>query len=281
MPARYDRSAPVFRTAADLPGYIEELERLFEEHGVASERDKINASIRYLPHDETRIWKSAEAFTDEAKTWADFKSEVIKEYPGAAIEGLTTRGDLDALVDARTMSPITTRAQLGEYTRRFKVLASDLHSRHGGELFSKDQANRAYLRGFAPGELREKIRQRLVLTNPDHDTELAYDRRKVFAKADAILSGHRDAPTRLDATGATPAIKQEDLTAAVQIALKTQASVFETRVNSLEAMFSSFMSAFGPGSLTAPRPPQQFQHTAASNPGCHFCGGSCTVTQKT
>jgi hypothetical protein len=281
MPARYDRSAPMFRTAADLPGYIDELERLFEEHGVTGDRDKINASVRYLPHDETRIWKSAEAFSNETKTWAQFKNEVIKEYPGAAIEGLTTRGDLDALVEARAMSPITTRIQLGEYTRRFKVLASDLLRRHEGRLFSQDQANKAYLKGFAHGELREKIMQRLMTSDPDHNAELARDRSKVFTEADGILSGQRDAPARLGTANAAPAIKQEDLTAAVQMALKTQASVFDTRMASLESMFSSFMSALAPGAASSPianvRPFQQPQPGASGSSGCHFCGGPCVI----
>ncbi|EIN07619.1 hypothetical protein PUNSTDRAFT_16640, partial [Punctularia strigosozonata HHB-11173 SS5] len=110
--------------------YIDKLERLFVEHGVTSDRNKINASLRYLPHLEARVWKSTNAFTDATKSWAEFKEEVIKLYPSAAIEGQTTRGDLEALVRARAASVITSRAELGEYNRRFKVLADDLLQKH-------------------------------------------------------------------------------------------------------------------------------------------------------
>ncbi|EIN11612.1 hypothetical protein PUNSTDRAFT_63034 [Punctularia strigosozonata HHB-11173 SS5] len=190
MPARHDRSAPVFKNTNDLPGYLDELERLFSEHGITGEREMINASLRYLPYNESRVWKLVGAFTDQTKTWAEFKEEVIKLYPGAAIEGQTTRGDLEALVTARAASVIATRAELGEYNRRFKVLADDLLRKHGGKIFSDNEANYAYLRGFAAGELRKSLIMRLTLTIPDHDSELAYDRAKVFSEADAILSGH-------------------------------------------------------------------------------------------
>ncbi|EIN06122.1 hypothetical protein PUNSTDRAFT_73659, partial [Punctularia strigosozonata HHB-11173 SS5] len=178
MPARHDHSAPVFKTTADLPGYLDELERLFSEHGVTGEREKVNASLRYLPHLETRVWKSVGAFTDLTKTWDEFKAEVIKLYPGSSIEGQTTRGDLETLVNARAASPILTRAELGEYNRRFKVLADDLLKKHGGKIFSDNEANYAYLRGFMAGDFRKNLIMRLTLTNPDHDSELAYDRNK-------------------------------------------------------------------------------------------------------
>ncbi|EIN13452.1 hypothetical protein PUNSTDRAFT_58018, partial [Punctularia strigosozonata HHB-11173 SS5] len=130
MPARHDRSAPTFKTPNDLPGYIDELERLFVEHGVTDNRDKVNASLRYLPHLETRVWKSVKAYKDQTKTWDEFKADVIKLYPGSAMEGQTTRGDLDTLVKARAASPITTRAELGAFNRQFKVLADDLLEKH-------------------------------------------------------------------------------------------------------------------------------------------------------
>jgi hypothetical protein len=287
MPAQHDRSAPVFKYAYDLPGYIDELERLFSEHGVTNDRDKINASLRYLPHYEMRVWKSFKAFTDTTKTWQQFKDEVISFYPGAAIEGLSTRSDLEAIVSNRAAAPIDTRAELGEYTRRFKVLATDLLQKPS-TIFSEHQANEFYIRGFARGDLLKKLLDRLEQKHPDHNAEAAYDRDEVFAEADKILSGQGSAASRLWNASAPVTIKQEDVPPtmhaalkAQETALKAQASAFETRMTSLESMFSSFMSAFASGASAAPpvtpRPLQQFQPATTNNTGCHFCGGSCII----
>ncbi|EIN06009.1 hypothetical protein PUNSTDRAFT_16500, partial [Punctularia strigosozonata HHB-11173 SS5] len=113
-----------------LPSYINELEWLFGEHGVTGNHNKINASLCYLPHLETHVWKSIESYSGATKSWAEFKDEVIKLYPGAAIEGQTTRDNLKALIQACATSVITSCAELGEYNRQFKVLADDLLQKH-------------------------------------------------------------------------------------------------------------------------------------------------------
>ncbi|EIN06902.1 hypothetical protein PUNSTDRAFT_15962, partial [Punctularia strigosozonata HHB-11173 SS5] len=214
MPARGDRSAPVFKSAFDLPGYLEELERLFTEHGVTDERQKVDLAIRYLPYDEARVWRSTDSYTDATKSYADFKAEITALYPGTALEGQATRADIEALVSARASAPIRTRIELGEYNRRFKVLADDLRKKHAGALLSDNDANDLYLRAFT-GDFRDRLLRCMQTALPTHNFELAYPRATVFKEADAILAGHRG-PTTLFTSAPPATLKQEDIASAVQ-----------------------------------------------------------------
>ncbi|EIN13159.1 hypothetical protein PUNSTDRAFT_59508 [Punctularia strigosozonata HHB-11173 SS5] len=270
MPARGDRSAPVFRQASDLPGYLEELERLFTEHNITDERQKIDHAIRYLPYDEARIWRSAEAFTDVTKSYADFRKEITDLYPGTALEGQATRADIESLVSARAATPIRTRTELGEYNRRFKVIADDLRKKHNGALFSENDANDLFLRGFT-GDLRDRLLRCLQTALPTHNFELAYPRATVFKEADAILSGQRG-PTTLFTSAPPATLKQEDIATAVR-------SAVDARMSSVENLLTVFISSFGTAAGarsqagTASNSPQAPSLSHPSDLSCLFCGG--------
>jgi hypothetical protein len=268
MPARH--------ACRTVPSYIDALEWHFAEHGVTDDCEKIKATLRYL---ETRVEKSFSAYITRAKTWDDFKDELIELHPDAAEEEEATLADLESLVKARAASPITTLDELGKYQRQFKVLAHDLLRKHDGQLISKNAVNYAYLHGFAPGELRKTLIMRLILTDPHHDSELAYDRDKVFTEAVAILSGRRSTAFLPELSRIEPLTKQEGVSAGLQSAFKAVISDLDSHLASMGAKVSTYMSAPAPGISNVPLcnnglPPSTQPNTTRN---CYFCGGPCLI----
>ncbi|KAF7306229.1 hypothetical protein MIND_00413500 [Mycena indigotica] len=184
MPARGDRNAPRFDSAK--------------------------------PH----LWESLTEFNDAAKTYEDFKASVVKLYPGSDTDRKFAMSDLDALIGETGRMGILSRADYGEFYRKFVLITAHLITKN--RLSSAEQS-RAFRRAISPASLWELAHRRLQIKKPDVHPDDPYDlvdmneaMEFVLAGSNADLSASASHPTSAESPSSTAAIvKQEPGVAAI------------------------------------------------------------------
>jgi hypothetical protein len=149
LPARNERTAPIFKKPADLTQFFADFDALCTQHNVVSDRDKIDACVIYPNYDDAQIWQMLGEFTAATPNYEAFKNAVFKLYPGSYAAPNTTFMDLQRLVSARAATAMTSREELGAYTRQFRLLQSYVKNKHGGALLSDEQSKAEYICRFA------------------------------------------------------------------------------------------------------------------------------------
>lgn len=84
LPLPHERNAPSFdeKKPQELLRFLDTIELYFRRDGVTDDDEKKNTVVRYTePHIEAE-WKSLPSFS--GGTWAEFKDELVQEYPDAA-----------------------------------------------------------------------------------------------------------------------------------------------------------------------------------------------------
>jgi hypothetical protein len=270
MPACNERSALVFKKPDDIGPFFEEFKILCAHHNVATDLEKIEMSVRYLPAEHSRTWKATPKFEDRATTtYALFKAKIISMYPGSIHNSKEyTLAELETLVETCRSMPMKSRAELGAYYREFLTEQSNLKKKHNGALLSANQGNKMFMDGF-PDDLAKTINLRLMLSNPNRDSDLAYTIDEVFKTAEAILSGRPGAGVALLGPQAT-VVKQEDIANLVQRSMNLQISAFENR---LAAMLATVTTAtqHAPQILALAAPRYNSPGRTMNNGDCYYC----------
>ena len=191
LPFRRERSAPVL-DASDTSAiwrYFEDLEVLFARHRVSDDAEKKRAATRYPSIEVERLWQCACAFSDPARTYEDFKEEVIRMYPEISRDRMHTLADLEEAVGQAARKDIRSEEDLGAYYRHFLCISRYLIDR--GRLAPIEQS-RAFLRGFRP-PLEAQVRERLQAKFLDHIPGDPYATDDVFDAARFVLARNRAA----------------------------------------------------------------------------------------
>jgi hypothetical protein len=193
LPSRRERSAPVLDAAdpSTIWQYFEDLEVLFARHRVSDDAEKKRAATRYPSLEVERLWQSARAFSDPARTYADFKEEVIHMYPEIARDRMHMLADLEEAIRQAARKDIRSEAELGVYYRRFLLVSRYLIERG---RFSLQEQSRAFLRGFRPS-LEAQVRERLQTKFLDHIPGDPYVTGDIFDAARFVLARNRCAAT--------------------------------------------------------------------------------------
>jgi hypothetical protein len=158
LPGRSKRSAPSFNEEpALLEGYFEDLQLLFDRYGVANDNDKKQAAIKYLKIQTKNLWKTTDSWTDNTKTYDQFKDEIITLYPGATGDQTYMIQDLDLVIGHYAQTGILSSVDLEEYHRRFILISRYLI---GKRRLSTQEQSRSFFRGLQP-QLEAQVRQRL------------------------------------------------------------------------------------------------------------------------
>jgi hypothetical protein len=99
LPSRGECSVPLFDGGTEELGhYFSELEALFTRHTITTEEDKKVGALRYLATAVLeRTWKASDTYTNVTKTYAEFKTEIHKFYPGSS-DNVFTIHHLDTLI---------------------------------------------------------------------------------------------------------------------------------------------------------------------------------------
>ena len=104
-----------------------------------------------------QLWKTTEAWLDQTRSYEDFKTEVLKLYPGALGSRSHTLQELEWTVGRYACNGIQSTAELGEYYRQYLLISRYLIAQ--GSISNIEQS-RGFFRGLQPA-LEVHIRERL------------------------------------------------------------------------------------------------------------------------
>ena len=279
MPARGHATAPQFdaKNPRELRRYFEELEFLFTPSNITAAQEKKQYAARYVDIDTAGIWTTTPEYL-AGSSWDQFKTAILKLYPGAEDDRIWSMSDLDKLIGEQLRYGILDTTTLGAYHRSFLAITRFLIDRH---RLSTTEQNRAFVRGFNQ-DLRDRIHRRLDIKYPDHHPDDSYPIDQVLEAAKYVL--HGTSPTALP-TGAPSAPPTTDSSSIKKEDLATYFDKFAQQL--VQALGNSNrpaprnMTTYAPvNTNSAPPRPQ-------NNEGlCNFCGlpdhflSSCLVCEE-
>ena len=215
MPFRGHASAPKYEgnNPRELRRYFEELDFLFTTCAIVDDAQKKQFAVRYVDIDTEDGWKQLQEY--DTGTYAQFKSAVLKLYPGADGERKWTIADLDALTGEWSRMGFRNKEEFGDYHCRFLIIVGFLKSKN---RMSDNEIKRAFVRGF-PMNFWNKVLARLQIKKPDVHPDDPWDVEDVYAATEFVLHGTTSAfsapSTTTNAPQATAnegdSIKKEDL----------------------------------------------------------------------
>jgi hypothetical protein len=128
LPFRREASAPIFDAAdpRSILRYFEDLDLLFVRHQVSDDSEKKQAAVNYPAVEVERLWESAFSFADTARSYEDFKAEVIQLYPEASPIHQYSISGLQQLVLDRARAPIRSEQELTRYYQEFRLISHNL-----------------------------------------------------------------------------------------------------------------------------------------------------------
>ncbi|KAH7917551.1 hypothetical protein BV22DRAFT_987684, partial [Leucogyrophana mollusca] len=128
MPARGDRTAPVFDSAnhGELFRYFENLEFLFDRASILSNSDRKKYTTYYADLEASELWESLPEFSDTTKSHQAFIEAIYPLYPEVESGYRWTRRTLRDLVLAQSQHAIQSLSDLGGYYRKFLPIATFL-----------------------------------------------------------------------------------------------------------------------------------------------------------
>ena len=144
----------------------------------------IEWAIHYACREDAELWSTLPSRA--GADWSAFKAEVMHFYPGAEEDDRRyLRTDLIRLVEAQAAGTMTSRRDLGEYVRKFTLIASFLEKK--GRL-SKGEREYKFVEGF-PTTFRAQLIARLSLAYLDHYPEDPWPTDRVVQHASFLLTG--------------------------------------------------------------------------------------------
>ena len=129
MPLRGTSRAPRFKgDPHELQQYFEDVELLCEDAQLFADEDRIRWAVRYARREDAELWSTLPSRA--GADWSSFKAEVTRFYPGAEEDDRKyLHTDLIRLVEAQAAGTMTSRRDLGEYVRKFTLIASFLEKK--------------------------------------------------------------------------------------------------------------------------------------------------------
>lgn len=180
----------------DLLRFFEDIELLCDDVEMDQDTDHIKWAVRYANHTEAELWAVMPTCT--GTDWDAFKVEVLTFYPGAQDDNRKySHADLDRITAAQSKIPMTSHGILGEYVRKFTVVATFLDKRR---RISKGECEVKFLEGFHP-TFKAQLLNRLTLVYLDHFPDDPWPTDKVVYHASFLLAGTPTAaPSRVTAS---------------------------------------------------------------------------------
>ncbi|KAF7297477.1 hypothetical protein MIND_00981500 [Mycena indigotica] len=276
MPARGDRNAPRFDSAKprELLRYFSDLEFHFARAAVTDRAEKKQHATRFLSVDDQDLWESLAEFNDATKTYEDFKAAVVKLYPGSDTDRKFAMSDLDALIGETGRMGILSRADYGEFYRKFVLITAHLITKN--RLSSAEQS-RAFRRAISPASLWELAHRRLQIKKPDVHPDDPYDLADMNEAMEFVLAGSNAdlstsalrSPSAESPSSTTAIVKQEPGVAAILDSINGLIKVLTTQQQ------------------LAAAPPPRPNPVPRSSPGlCNMCGegghyiGTCPTVEE-
>jgi hypothetical protein len=265
MPTRNERSAPTFDSSKprELSRYFEDLEQLMNRAAIETEQAKKEQVLRYVDFSTEQIWKTFPAFSDNTKSYQQFKDAILVHYPDASGDFVYSIRDMDLLIGERQRVGINSTKDLSDYHLQFIAITTWLISK--GQLGDLEQ-QRAYIRAF-PSSLLTATMNRLQLKNHDHHPNVPYKVEDVYEAAQFVLQGYSSFTQNLIASAGPQSPMQSQQTTDPKSPQTTSPPVKAEDLSSLIAGFTkSIIDAIH---STQPRQSYRSQDGKIE---CNYCG---------
>ncbi|KAE9389486.1 hypothetical protein BT96DRAFT_834828 [Gymnopus androsaceus JB14] len=187
LPARNECSAPKWDSKYEeqLPTFFEEFETMAKAAGIdTDDTDMKKGVLRYADPESMRFWRTLPTFKEVAKTWAEFKKEVLSHYPGALEVAEATTEDLKKVVSEFAKSGISNSKELSTYHQKFSIVADSLQEH---SILSGVQVASFYVQAF-PDSIRIHLDTRLQVSFPKKVKGQAYSLTELREAIDFLLS---------------------------------------------------------------------------------------------
>src|SRR5713226_2473710 len=241
LPGRGECSTPTFNDtrSEELPCFFDDLELLLGHYNVIDENEHKQAVLHYLSFQTETLWKMAEAWTDQTKTYQEFQDEIYKLYPGSSGNRTYTMQDLDLLLGHYARVGILMSADLGEYHWKFLLITWYLISK--GCLSTLEQCQ-FFLRGLQPA-LEACVNQQLQQKFLDHCPNDPYDLSATYEAVSFVLMGTSSTtlsqgPTPSNPATLTPTSSQDPTSAKIEAltaAISSLGEMFKTAIQTQPA----------------------------------------------
>ncbi|KAJ4000441.1 hypothetical protein F5050DRAFT_1838706 [Lentinula boryana] len=270
LPSRNKRSAPKFdpKDEQQLPTFFNEYEKAATAAGLdADDVGKKRGALRYTDAETTRFWRSLPTYVDSTKTWAQFKTEVLDNYPEALLPTVATIEDLKKVIEAHKTAGISNPLDLAKYHRSFHAVSSSLET---NGILSAVQIASYYVSPF-PDSIRTRLDTRLQVKYPSKTTGQAYTLSELKTAINFLLSD-ASTPLRNFSLGDHVSIPVTPSTASVPVKMESSnpADTLRQEMSSLILLVNKLVSN------QARNPDNQSSSTTAPKPKreclCGFCG---------
>ncbi|KIK51030.1 hypothetical protein GYMLUDRAFT_982894 [Collybiopsis luxurians FD-317 M1] len=187
LPARNKRSAPKFDPDFEeqLPIFFGEFEAAAKAAAIHNDPEKMKKEVLWYVDAKTmRFWRSLLTFKDDTKSWDEFKTKVLENYPDALQQTDATTVDLDKVIETYRKSGISNSKELGKYHREFSVVSNSL-VKNG--IISGIQAAKSYVSVF-PELIQSRLDMHLQVQFPNKKKGEAYTLTQLKSSVDYLLS---------------------------------------------------------------------------------------------
>ncbi|KAG5724825.1 hypothetical protein E4T56_gene12636 [Termitomyces sp. T112] len=201
MPLHNDTTVPKWDESRprELPQYFKELKYLFTNCSITDDTQKKEYALQYISYNTAETWLGLPEFGDnignntpQPYTYQEWKSAVLRLYPGTDASACYNLGNLEWLVNQTFNSDLATLGRFSDYYRDFQRIAR--WSLTNGKLYHHEE-HHLFQQGI-PMSLWSKIVCCLEITLPDHHSEDPYDVDQVFKGTKWILKGTDTSTTK-------------------------------------------------------------------------------------
>ncbi|KAI0958697.1 hypothetical protein AcV7_004439 [Taiwanofungus camphoratus] len=128
MPPRGHSTAPIFdpTEVRSLRRYFQDIEVLLTQCRIVDDAEKKSWAICYPLIDVADLWETLESFSNQTKTYAQWKADVLALYPGTDDTRKWSLADMDQLIGERACIGIHNAADLGSYYHDFVSITKHL-----------------------------------------------------------------------------------------------------------------------------------------------------------
>jgi hypothetical protein len=187
LPSRSERKAPKWDSQYEeqLPTVFEEYEAVAHDAGIENDVERMKKEVLwYVDGPTMRFWQTLESFSGAVKTWEDFKTEILENYPGAEKLPEANSGDLIKIVQKYAKEGISNTQLLAQYHREFATTAKSL-AEHS--MVSPVQMAGYYVQAFTES-FRIHLDTRLQILHPNKAKGEPYSISDMWAAIDFLIS---------------------------------------------------------------------------------------------
>ncbi len=174
MPLSNERGTPqwVATSREGVQRYFRDLKRVMAKYQVTDDAERKEAALIYVPIDVAKRWESLPTYSDAAKTYSDFRDQVLSFYLGSDKDHKFTLREFDDVVSSRVRTGINSLSEYMAFYGEFYPIARYLMEKTHPELTQRQVVD-TMLR-LLHDNRRPAVEARLNQKVPDKHREDSY-----------------------------------------------------------------------------------------------------------